>query len=51
MKILYVLIDASNSKHYGYTFDMDRAFKEAKMIEDNIGAKIDVYEFYPEEEF
>ena len=51
MKTFYVLIDAANGMHYGYTFDEEKAKKESNRIEEEYGFQIDVYEFKSYEEF
>ena len=51
MKTFYALIDANNGTHFGYTFNEERARKEAVKLEDEHGVQIDVYEFKSYEEF
>lgn len=51
MKTFYVLIDADNSIHYGYTFDEEKAKAEAKRVEDETGCQINIYEFGDYSEF
>lgn len=51
MKTFYVLIDAANGMHYGYTFDGVKAHQERKRLEDEYGFQIDIYEFKSYEEF
>ena len=51
MKTFYVLIDASNGMHYGYTFDEEKAEAERVKLEDEYDVQIDIYEFKPYEEF
>ena len=51
MKTFYVLIDANNGMHYGYTFDEDKARKERDNLEDEHDVQIDIYEFKSYEEF
>ena len=52
MKTFYVLIDATNRMHYGYTFDEKKAREEANRIEaENPDVHIVIYEFMPYEEF
>lgn len=45
MKRFYVLIDAQNHWHYGYTFDERKAREEAYRIEKENGCHIDIYVF------
>lgn len=51
MRTFYVLIDANNGMHYGYTFDEEKARKERDKLEDEHDVEIDIYEFKPYEEF
>lgn len=52
MKTFYVLIDAGNRMHYGYTFDERKAREEADGIEkEDNGIHIVIYEFESYEEF
>ena len=51
MKTFYVLIDASNGMHYGYTFDEEKSKKERERLEDEYDVQIDIYEFKSYEEF
>ena len=52
MKTFYVLIDATNRTHYGYTFDERKAREEANRIEaEDPNAHISIYEFESYEEF
>ena len=51
MKKFYALIDENNGRHYGYTFDYNKALAEAERIEDKENIAIYIYEFYPDEEF
>ena len=52
MKTFYVLIDATNRMHYGYTFDEKNAREEANRIEkEDSDVHISIYEFMPYEEF
>lgn len=51
MQTFYVLIDANNGAHYGYTFDEEKARTERDKLEDEHGIQIDIYEFKPYEKF
>lgn len=50
-KDMYVLIDACNGIHYGFTFDETKARDRARKIEEDTGYQIDTYEFRSYEEF
>ena len=51
MKTFYVLIDAANGMHYGYSFNEDKAMKKRDQLEDEYDTQIDIYEFKTYEEF
>ena len=51
MKTFYVLIDADNGMHYGYTFDEEKAKEEVIRLEYEHDVFVDIYEFKPYEEF